>query len=82
MQYTTKEAQMINALQTQVLADRAFPRINRGNDNAKNILKGLIAGVLLSIALFAPLLVTIETATPTGFNVYVGDYGYHFEGSN
>ncbi len=47
-----------------------------------NLLKGLVAGVLLSLALFAPLLVKIETATPTGFNVFVGDYGYHFEGLN
>ncbi len=82
MKYTNKEAQIIDALQTEVLADRAFPRTTRGNDNAKNIFKGLVAGVLLSIALFAPMLITIETATPTGFNVFVGDYGYHFEGSN
>jgi hypothetical protein len=82
MQYTNKEAQLIDALQTEVIANRVFPKTTRGNDNAKNIAKGLIAGVLLSIALFAPLLVTIETATPNGINVYVGDYGYHFEGSN
>ena len=82
MQYTNKEAQIIDALQTQVLADRVFTRTTRGNDNVKNILKGLFAGFILSLALFAPMLITIETATPNGLNVYVGDYGYHFEGSN
>lgn len=42
------------------------------------ILIGAAMGALVSAALFAPALVSFERATPSGFNVFLGDYGYHF----
>jgi len=56
MEYTTKEAQLIDALQNDVLANRVFPKSKRGNDNAKNLALGLIGGLLLSAALFTPMI--------------------------
>lgn len=49
--------------------------------NLKNLALGLLAGVILSTALYGPMLISIEAATPNGVNVFFGDYGYHFEGA-
>lgn len=44
----------------------------------KNLALGALMGAIISIALFAPMLVSVERAAPSGFNVFFGDYGYHF----
>lgn len=51
-------------------------------ENARNAIKhltiGTLGGLILSTALFAPMIVTIEPATPNGVNVMFGDCcGYH-----
>jgi len=46
--------------------------------NMKHLLIGTLGGLILATALFAPMLVTIEPATPNGINVMFGDCcGYH-----
>jgi len=45
-----------------------------------NIFTGLFMGALVSAALFGPALVSVERATPSGFNVLWGDSGFHFTG--
>ncbi len=47
----------------------------------KNTALGIAAGLALSAALYGPMLISIEAATPNGVNVFFGDYGYHFEGA-
>lgn len=44
----------------------------------RNLITGIFMGALASAALFGPALVSVERATPNGFNVYFGDAGYHF----
>ena len=44
----------------------------------RNITLGALAGLAIGAALFGPALISIEHATPSGFNVYFGDFGYHF----
>lgn len=46
----------------------------------RNLITGALMGALVSAALFGPALVSVERATPSGLNVFVGDYGYHFAG--
>ena len=49
----------------------------RGN-TVKNLVIGTLGGLILATALFAPMLITIEPATPNGVNVFFGDLGgYH-----
>jgi hypothetical protein len=43
-----------------------------------NAIKGALMGAAISAAVFAPMLISIERATPSGFNVFFGDYGFHF----
>ena len=47
-------------------------------NHIRNITFGALAGLAIGAALFGPALVSIERATPSGFNVYFGDFGYHF----
>ena len=50
-------------------------------NHIRNILIGALAGLAISAALFGPFCVSIERATPSGFNVFVGNTGYHFAGA-
>lgn len=44
----------------------------------KNLIIGIMGGLILATALFAPMLITVEPATPNGVNVFFGDLGgYH-----
>ena len=44
----------------------------------KNLILGICGGLILSTALFGPLLITVEPATPNGVNIMFGDlFGYH-----
>ena len=43
-----------------------------------NAIKGALMGAAISAAVFAPMLISVERATPSGFNVFIGDHGYHF----
>ena len=47
-------------------------------NHIRNIIFGALAGLAISAALFGPALISIERATPSGFNVFIGDYGHHF----
>tara|TARA_R110002096_G_scaffold140704_1_gene295307 strand:+ start:253 stop:474 length:222 start_codon:yes stop_codon:yes gene_type:complete len=52
-------------------------RHERGN-TIKNLVIGTLGGLILATALYAPMLITIEPATPNGVNVMFGDLGgYH-----
>tara|TARA_R110001632_G_scaffold64912_1_gene154019 strand:+ start:89 stop:310 length:222 start_codon:yes stop_codon:yes gene_type:complete len=52
-------------------------RHERGN-TVKSLIIGFLGGLILATALFAPMLITIEPATPNGVNVFFGDLGgYH-----
>jgi hypothetical protein len=44
----------------------------------QNLTLGALMGAIISIALFAPMLVSVERAAPNRFNVLFGEYGYHF----
>ena len=54
---------------------------NKMKQTLTHILIGAAMGALVSAALFGPFYVSIERATPSGFNVFVGDAGYHFAGA-
>ncbi|WP_304189411.1 hypothetical protein [Lentibacter algarum] len=47
-------------------------------NHIRNITLGALAGLAISAAFFGPALISIERATPSGFNVFIGDFGYHF----
>lgn len=46
----------------------------------RNLVIGMFMGAVASAALFGPSLVSVERAAPSGLNIFVGDYGYHFAG--
>ena len=51
---------------------------HESGNTVKNLVIGFLGGLILATALFAPLLITIEPATPNGVNVMFGDLGgYH-----
>ena len=63
--------------QRQTRSQRRQNRHESGN-TVQNLVIGFLGGLILATALFAPLLITIEPATPNGVNVFFGDLGgYH-----
>ena len=48
--------------------------------NMRNLITGIFMGAIVSAALLGPALVSVERATPSGFNVFWGDTGFHFAG--